>query len=198
MNSFVGADPWLLLHDRPDICKKLAETVEAGIRLPPPCACVKMREILLELCGQTMQTAGEVLENSDIGRLEKLDQICSEFFVYPLSVEYVAEKLFISVRQLERIVKERYGATFREIITARRMRAAEQLLRHTDKSVAEIAEQIGYASKESFLSAFRTQKGITPAAYCRLEREENAKDKRYSLPEDSIYTKENGEEMEIK
>lgn len=183
INSFIGDVPYLHLHDKPDVSQKLAQTMEAGIRLPPPCACVKMAEILLELCGQTVQTAGDVLENSDIGRLEKLDQICSEFFMYPLTVEYVASKLFIRVRQLERIVKARYGATFREIITARRMRAAEQLLRHTDQGVAEIAERIGYTSKESFLSAFRTHKGMTPTAYRKMEQEDNAIEKRYGLPE---------------
>lgn len=183
VNSFVGDGPWTLLHDRPDICQMLDMTMKAGTNLPPPCACVKMVEILLELCGKTVRTAGDVLENSDIGRLEKLDQIFSEFFMYPLKVEYVAEKLFISVRQLERIVKERYGATFREIITARRMRAAEQLLRHTDQSIDAIAERIGYTSKESFLSAFRTHKGMTPAAYRRLGQGQDGQERRYGLPE---------------
>lgn len=199
VDALVGPGPWLLLHDKPDICRMLNATMEAGTSLPPPCACVKMVEILLELCGQSMQSAGDILENSDIGRLEKLDQICSEYFMVPMTVEYVAEKLFISVRQLERIVKDRYGATFREIITARRMRAAEQLLRHTDQSIAEIAEHVGYTSKESFLSAFRTHKGMTPTAYRKLGMEQDAKDKRYGLPEsgDSAQNASilNGEDM---
>lgn len=179
----VGDEPWILLHDKYEICQKLVQTMEAGVTMPPPCACVHMAEILLLLCDADTLDAGDLLENSDIGRLEKLDQIFSEFFMVPMTVQYVAEKLFISVRQLERIVRERYGATFREIITERRMRAAEQLLLHTDLTIAEIAERIGYPSKESFLTAFRTHKGMQPTAFRMDGRDGDDSEKRYGLPE---------------
>ena len=42
---------------------------------------------------------------------------------------------------------------------------AEDLLRRTDLSLAEIAEKCGFANAFSFSRSFRREHGIPPAAY---------------------------------
>ncbi len=167
INQFVGEKEWILLHDRKDICRLIEQAMEAGTSQPSPHACILMSEILMALTAEFGKTldAGNILESSEIGQLEKLDQIFSEYFMHPISIQYVAEKLFVSVRQLERIVKKRYNATFQDIIIERRLSAAEQFLSQTELSVASVAEKVGFQNKESFIKTFRKRKGISPYEY---------------------------------
>lgn len=167
INQFVGEEECILLHDRNDICSLIEQAMDAGTSQPSPHACILMSEILMSLTAEFGKTldAGNILENSEIGQLEKLDQIFSEYFMHPISIQYVAEKLFVSVRQLERVVKKRYNATFQDIILERRLSAAEQFLCQTELSVSSVAEKVGFQNKESFIKMFRKRKGMSPSAY---------------------------------
>jgi AraC family transcriptional regulator, transcriptional activator of pobA len=59
-----------------------------------------------------------------------------------------------------------------EIIQERIMLEARRLLRYTDKSIKEVAYQVGYEDLQSFSRAFRTHEKISPTAF---------KDKNFSV-----------------
>jgi AraC-like DNA-binding protein len=79
--------------------------------------------------------------------------------------EDLAEKLFVSRRQLSRILQECYGMNFRDKLLQARIDRAMWLLRHTDKPVGEIAEAVGYTAPSSFYHVFRLRCGMTPDRY---------------------------------
>ncbi|MFC7589741.1 helix-turn-helix domain-containing protein [Nonomuraea antimicrobica] len=48
-----------------------------------------------------------------------------------------------------------------------RLASAARLLRETDASVAEVAEQVGYGSEFAFGNAFKREYGVAPGKYRR-------------------------------
>ncbi len=82
-----------------------------------------------------------------------------------LKSKYLAEKLHISERQLNRVIHKLYGMTFQEKLTQSRMDRATWLLRTTNKKIDEIADLIGYSSVTAFYQAFKKYFQITPQKY---------------------------------
>lgn len=105
-------------------------------------------------------------------RMFQLDHMINTEFMRDLTASYVAEQLFISERQLARIVQKRYGCTLRRIVTDKRLDAAGNLLRSEKLPVESIAHMVGFRSKTSFWREFTRKYGVTPAEY-RKNNEKN-------------------------
>ena len=96
-----------------------------------------------------------------------------EAFLYEytvLTLDGLARRLGLGTRQTERLLRERYGKTFRQKRAEARLSAAEILLSRTRRSVSSIAEELGYASAEHFAAAFRRHSGMSATAYRRRHR----------------------------
>ena len=87
----------------------------------------------------------------------------------------LAAQLFMSRRQLHRLLVKTYGMGFREKLLSTRMNQAKWLLRHTDKTVSAIVGEVGYAHDSAFLQAFRRQFGITPMEYREKHRQKQVR-----------------------
>lgn len=93
-----------------------------------------------------------------------------EAFLYryrTVTLSGLAREVGLSARQLQRVLKAHYGASFSEKKTEARMRAADLLLETTDLSVARIAEETGYAGAEHFCAEYKKHGGMTAGAYRR-------------------------------
>lgn len=77
----------------------------------------------------------------------------------------LAEKAGLTSQQLTRLTKRVFALTPTQIITRGRIAAASQLLRDTDKTVAEIAAACGYYDHSAFTRAFRNATGVTPSDF---------------------------------
>lgn len=94
--------------------------------------------------------------------------IIEEYFLYEyqsLSLSVLADKLKLSPRQTQRLLMEYYGKTFQQKKAEARMSAAAILLSDQSRSIASIAEALGYSSAEHFSSAFRSYYGTSPREY---------------------------------
>ena len=60
--------------------------------------------------------------------------------------------------------KELLGETPMGYVTRCRMQMAHRLLRDGGMSMADIAEQVGYASEAAFAKAFKRETGVSPGA----------------------------------
>ena len=102
---------------------------------------------------------------SDMDLLYKLNHIINSCFMNNYSNSQIADMLFISERQLSRIVAKYYGMSIRHVLTDRRLISAEKLLSDTDNTVESIGAFVGYKSKSGFYRDFKNKYGITPAEY---------------------------------
>lgn len=82
-----------------------------------------------------------------------------------LTLEELCSRLHLSPRQTERLLQKLYGKNFSQKKAESRMSAAVMLLTETDLSIAQIAEELGYASAPYFSSAFRSYFKVSPNYY---------------------------------
>lgn len=86
-----------------------------------------------------------------------------------LSLETVANAIGVSPVYLSRLFKQETGSTFVTQLTQIRISKAVQLLNSTDRSIADIAEAVGYESQHYFSTAFKKVVGVSPNRYRRGE-----------------------------
>lgn len=99
------------------------------------------------------------------GTLDIIDNYFESNIGQNPSADDLAERLHVSRRHLHRILQKTYGMGFREKLLRARMDRAAWLLRHTEKSVSVIAEEVGYTYDSAFRQAFRGRYQITPQEY---------------------------------
>ena len=92
-------------------------------------------------------------------------KILEENFRRPLGVEFYAEKLFMTSRNLNLICHNILQQSVSEIIETRKLIEAKNLLISTDKSISEISYEIGYNEKSYFTNVFRKKSGQTPSEF---------------------------------
>lgn len=77
----------------------------------------------------------------------------------------------MSQYHFSRSFKQSVGVSPTRYVLLRRIREAQMLLRMTDKALADIALQCGFASQSHFTTAFKTEVGVTPGEYRRCSVE---------------------------
>ena len=111
-------------------------------------------------------------QESDADYLVEMDKFFSgENLVSRPSRRALAAQLHISERQLNRLMQETFGMSFREKLLASRVDYAKYLLRTTALHVSEIAYRAGYSTEGAFHKAFRLRVGMTPARFREQHRE---------------------------
>lgn len=100
-------------------------------------------------------------------KLEQVRSYLEEHYDRKLSLEALSSLFFISKYHLSREYKKRYGTTIISDLTARRISRAKSLLRFSDFSVDEIAQQCGFQDSGYFIKVFRRAENMTPLEYRR-------------------------------
>lgn len=84
-----------------------------------------------------------------------------------LSLEDIAQAVYLSPFYLSRVFKEETGCTVMEYLTRTRMEEAKKLLAEGQISVREIAEKVGYHNPSYFSKVFHAAEGLTPSQFRR-------------------------------
>jgi len=82
-----------------------------------------------------------------------------------LSLQFLAERVAMSVRNFERVFTREVGSTPSRYVSQLRVEAARRQLAQTEKSMDQIATNCGFASADLMRRAFIRTIGITPARY---------------------------------
>jgi AraC family transcriptional regulator len=88
---------------------------------------------------------------------ERLDQ--------PFDLEALAREVGMSAFHFSRLFRKATGSAPSQHFIRLRMAEAKRLLRETDRSVIEVALDVGYASPSHFAQVFRKTVGVTPREY---------------------------------
>lgn len=80
-------------------------------------------------------------------------------------VNFYAEKLFMSAKNLNTITQRIWQQSVSEIIETRKLLEAKNLLVTSDKSISEIGFEVGYSDKAYFTSVFKKRSGLTPTTF---------------------------------
>lgn len=82
----------------------------------------------------------------------------------PLSLEEVASRVEVSVRQLQRLFEQELSMTPRQWYLQLRVKRAKRLLVETDLAVLTVGLACGFSSSSSFARTFRAHYGYSPRA----------------------------------
>lgn len=82
-----------------------------------------------------------------------------------VGVDFYAEKLFMSARNLNNICHQFLQQSVSEIIETRKLIEAKNLLSTTNKTVSEIGFELGYNEKSYFTNVFKKKTGQTPTEF---------------------------------
>ena len=64
--------------------------------------------------------------------------------------------------------RKRTGYTISQYLSIKKMENAAVLLRETDKSISEVAADVGFTSLSHFIQKFKKHHGVTPKEYQRI------------------------------
>ena len=92
-------------------------------------------------------------------------KILEENFRRPEGVDFYAEKLFMTARNLNLICQNILQQSVSEIIETRKLIEAKNLLISTDKSISGIGYELGYNEKSYFTNVFKKKSGQTPSEF---------------------------------
>ena len=87
------------------------------------------------------------------------------------TLQQVAEEFHYSERQLSRIVEKLTGETYAHLTRRLKMERAAALLRRPDMKLEAVSEICGYSNVPSFIRAFESYYGTTPARRRRNQTE---------------------------
>lgn len=106
-------------------------------------------------------------DRRDIRRIIRYVQ---ENYPYSMRLEDVSRTLYLSPRQINRLMNKFFSVTFHAYLMQYRLNAARELLCREDCSVEEVAERAGFRSHYYMYQAFRRAGMPTPAAIRRSGR----------------------------
>ncbi len=89
----------------------------------------------------------------------------AENYMNEVNLSDIARDLHISLTYASVIFKGATGMTFRDYLLKFRIEKACDLLRISDKTIAEIAELVGYTDAAFFYKVFKRRLGLTPSEY---------------------------------
>lgn len=89
----------------------------------------------------------------------------------------IAEDTHQSMTVLSKLIKQKTGYKFQELLQRRRFQKAVYLLMETELTVEDIALEVGYENQSYFYRQFQKRYGMTPAKYRKLHK----KDKRIPI-----------------
>lgn len=89
-------------------------------------------------------------------------RLIEEHFAEDISVEWVAEQIYLSAGYLSKIFKKETGQSVLQYITRCRLQKAEELLKKTNKKIADISREVGYDNPSYFGLIFKKTFRVTP------------------------------------
>ena len=107
--------------------------------------------------------------------VQKCVDIINRDFMLDISIESVAEKLFLSTNYLGWAFKKALNVTFREYLNEVRLKYARNLLLSTDLQLKEVAAYSGFNSVEYFSAVFKKKTKESPVKF-RQRRKTHTED----------------------
>ena len=156
--------------------------VEAGAPLSALTSVIKKNSRLLlenadfsDICRETVEILDGFLDAVYESRgkktasehLSKAIRYINAHYAEDISLEILAQNVFVSPYYLSHLFRREMGITFGDYLVKVRMGRAKELLME-GRSVEEVAESVGYADSNYFVKTFKKYIGVTPSRYRKI------------------------------
>ena len=149
---------------------------EAYIQRADQCKTPSAAEALLKTAA--MDFAARVRDTRDRntsgnGHILRCMEYISHHLHNPITLEDLAKETDLNAAYLSVLFKKEIGMTAVEFIQAQRIEEAKNLLRFSERRIAEISSHLAFSSQSYFTSVFRRHTGMTPKQYRELYSRKN-------------------------
>lgn len=113
--------------------------------------------------GEFLETTPmEDADNTSEDAVAKILTYCAEHFAENITINSVAESLYLSPGYVSKIFSQKLKYGFREYINALRINMAKSLLKNPEKRITDIMLACGFVNQSSFNRVFRDICGVSP------------------------------------
>jgi AraC-like DNA-binding protein len=129
-------------------------------------------EFFLDYCQRFYDRQFITRENVNHGILEKFEILLNNYFLSEKpqiiglpSVAYFADELHLSANYFGDLIKKETGQSAKDFILNKTIEVAKHKVFESDKTVNEIAYELGFKYPQHFTRLFRDRLGLTPSEY---------------------------------
>lgn len=97
--------------------------------------------------------------------LKKLKKYIDSNYTKDIYLDSLAEEYNVNVKYMSKILKTTLGVPFKQYVTNLRILKSKELLNSTNDTIDNIALNVGFNSRNTFIRAFKLIEGITPTEY---------------------------------
>lgn len=137
-----------------------------------------MLSLLFELADLLRKNFVQTTDSSDISdsdlqqeRIAAIRHYLETYYHQPISLDLLADKMFLTPQYLSKFIKKHLGCTFSHYLTHIRLEHAHTELVQTNDSITAIALNNGFPNIAAFNKAFRDSYGASPSTYRSQYRE---------------------------
>lgn len=112
------------------------------------------------------------LNSSAAGKIDLnvIRQYIDENYANDIYLEQMSDKYGITPKYMSKLIKEALGIPFHQYLSNLRIDKSKELLRNSKKSITDIAAEVGFNSRNTFIRMFKKLEGITPSEYRNLSK----------------------------
>lgn len=118
----------------------------------------------------------EKTEIHSSNRMRQVVLYIHQHYTEDISLQAVAKETYMSTSHLSRKFEKMMGMHFSQYVRKLRLQKAAELLRSTDKSVIEIAEECGFSNSNTMTVNFKKMYGDIPSVYRYQQADEKNRD----------------------
>lgn len=132
-------------------------------------------ELFLNYCTRFYDRQFITRDNVNKGILERFEEVLNGYFLSDKpqtiglpSVSWCADELNLSTNYFGDLIKKETGVSAQEYIQFKVINVAKERIFDVDKSISEIAYELGFKYPQHFTRLFKQRTGITPNEYKNL------------------------------
>ena len=121
-------------------------------------------EIFSKLCEATLSSKSEKHQDYVL----KIENYLSSHYAEKLTITDVSKLLYLSTKQVSRIIKKEFNCTFPSLVNTHRLGVAKMLLLRSNMKVNQIAQLVGFEYSTNFYNNFKKAYGVSPNEYRKI------------------------------
>lgn len=130
---------------------------------------LQLEELIMAMLSQPEKSSVNCIDESNSRVIKEVIDIINENYMNDISLEWIADKVYLSPGYLSGFFKKETGQSLIKYITLYRLARAKEFLQNTNMKINDISEKVGYSNTSYFCMAFRNYYGVSPAKFRERE-----------------------------